>query len=207
MEKIFGYIRYYKNDTEKDLQQLDSQLRSLGVTNDKLIFHEFDKGTNKYNTMYKEILHRSTPGDTIITTDYTRISYSPVSLYNLFNTIKEYKLRLIIGNITFDCRDDTLSDHTKGMLDMLSIINDMVSDASEKRSSIAESKGNKLGRNALQYDDLPEDFRKLYPAIKNKDVSTTDVAKKLNVSRRTVYHYIYIAKDYEKENHIDLCIS
>ena len=58
----------------------------------------------------------------------------------------------------------------------------------------AAAKGAKIGRPEVTKDNLPDKFWKYYYLYKKGDMSITDFAKVMDISRTTIYKYISIAE-------------
>ena len=58
----------------------------------------------------------------------------------------------------------------------------------------AKAKGFKLGRSQMTKDDIPQIFYRHYPAHLNGELNVSELARVCDLSRNTVYKYIYILK-------------
>jgi DNA invertase Pin-like site-specific DNA recombinase len=60
----------------------------------------------------------------------------------------------------------------------------------------AKENGVAIGRKTTTIEDIPSNFKnEYYPLIKNKQISITEVARQLKMSRTTIYKYIGIIEN------------
>ncbi len=95
------------------------------------IFFVFDKmllcarHEHRYTADKKDLsllLEKASAGDTIITTEVSRLSRSTKQLCEIIDTIQRKRLKLeIMGSITIDCRSGQFDPMTKAFLQMSGI--------------------------------------------------------------------------------------
>ena len=187
-----GYARCSTNETKQDI---DRQVRELKAAGAESLFVEYEHGDADEKKQLSLLLEQARPGDTIITTEVSRLSRSTKQLCEIIDRIQKQKLRLeIIGSITIDCRSGELDPMTKAFLQMSGIFAEL--ELSMIRSRVrsgmanAKAKGAKIGRPQATVDDIPAVFLRHYPAYKNKQLNVSELARVCDLSRTTVYKYI-----------------
>ena len=187
-----GYARCSTNETKQDI---DRQVRELKAAGAESLFVEYEHGDADEKKQLSLLLEQARPGDTIITTEVSRLSRSTKQLCEIIDRIQKQKLRLeIIGSITIDCRSGELDPMTKAFLQMSGIFAELELSMirARVRSGIAnaKAKGTKIGRPQATADDIPAVFLRHYPAYKNKQLNVSELARVCDLSRTTVYKYI-----------------
>ena len=187
-----GYARCSTNETKQDI---DRQVRELKAAGAESLFVEYEHGDADEKKQLSLLLEQARPGDTIITTEVSRLSRSTKQLCEIIDRIQKQKLRLeIIGSITIDYRSGELDPMTKAFLQMSGIFAEL--ELSMIRARIrsgmanAKAKGAKIGRPQATADDIPAVFLRHYPAYKKKQLNVSELARVCDLSRTTVYKYI-----------------
>ena len=97
-----------------------------------------------------------------------------------------------------DCSQGKMDPMTEGMIKMWGVFAEMERNIISQRvisgMKNAAAKGIKIGRPEVTKDNLPDKFWKYYSLYKKGDMSITDFAKVMDVSRTTIYKYISIAE-------------
>ena len=187
-----GYARCSTNETKQDI---DRQVRELKAAGAESLFVEYEHGDTDEKKQLSLLLGQARPGDTIITTEVSRLSRSTKQLCEIIDRIQKQKLRLkIIGSITIDCRSGELDPMTKAFLQMSGIFAElelsMIRARVRSGMANARAKGAKIGRPQATADDIPAVFLRHYPAYKNKQLNVSELARVCDLSRTTVYKYI-----------------
>ena len=187
-----GYARCSTNETKQDI---DRQVRELKAAGAESLFVEYEHGDADEKKQLSLLLEQARPGDTIITTEVSRLSRSTKQLCEIIDRIQKQKLRLeIIGSITIDCRSGELDPMTKAFLQMSGIFAElelsMIRARVRSGMANAKAKGAKIGRPQATADDIPAVFLRHYPAYKNKQLNVSELARVCDLSRTTVYKYI-----------------
>ena len=187
-----GYARCSINETKQDI---DRQVRELKAAGAEILFVEYEHGDADEKKQLSLLLEQARPGDTIITTEVSRLSRSTKQLCEIIDRIQKQKLRLeIIGSITIDCRSGELDPMTKAFLQMSGIFAElelsMIRARVRSGMANARAKGAKIGRPQATADDIPAVFLRHYPAYKNKQLNVSELARVCDLSRTTVYKYI-----------------
>ena len=203
MGNIYGYARCSTNETRQDIDRQKRELYAMGVPDEQHIYCEYESGLKKDREALSRLLDTVVQGDTIAVTEVSRLSRSTQHLCEIIELVQKKKLRLLIGAFDVDCRFEVINPMTKGMLMMWAVFAEMERDIiSERvRSGMrnAAAKGKQIGRPVLDVDSLPRDFWKAWKLYKRGDLTVSDMAKMLNVSRTTVYKYIRCAEESKSE--------
>ena len=77
---IYGYARCSTNEERQDIDSQKRELFSLGVTNDKYIYWEYESGTKDDRAELQKLLNIVSDGDTIATTEVSRLTRSTKSV-------------------------------------------------------------------------------------------------------------------------------
>ena len=187
-----GYARCSTNETKQDI---DRQVRELKAAGAESLFVEYEHGDTDEKKQLSLLLEQARPGDTIITTEVSRLSRSTKQLCEIIDRIQKQKLRLkIIGSITIDCRSGELDPMTKAFLQMSGIFAElelsMIRARVRSGMANARAKGAKIGRPQATVDDISAVFLRHYPAYKKKQLNVSELARVCDLSRTTVYKYI-----------------
>ena len=187
-----GYARCSTNETKQDI---DRQVRELKAAGAESLFVEYEHGDADEKKQLSLLLEQARPGDTIITTEVSRLSRSTKQLCEIIDRIQKQKLRLeIIGSITIDCRSGELDPMTKAFLQMSGIFAElelsMIRARVRSGMANARAKGAKIGRPQATADDIPAVFLRHYPAYKKRQLNVSELARVCDLSRTTVYKYI-----------------
>lgn len=193
MAKTYGYARC--SLAEEKGQDINRQVRELKVAGAEEIVLEREHGDAKVKQNLEMLLEAAAEGDTIITTEVSRLSRSTQQLCEIINVVKAKKLRLIIlGSITVDCRNGQIDPMSQVFIQMsgifaeleLSILRARVRSGMEN----AREKGKHIGRPQTTKDDIPTVFYKHYPAYMAGKLNVSELARVCGLSRPTVYKYL-----------------
>ena len=196
MGKIYGYCRCSTTEERQDINRQKRDLYKLGVEDEKNIYWEYESGTKNDRAEFNKLLDLLEKGDTLCTTEVSRLTRSTSYLCDILKIVQEKHIRLMIGNFVVDCREDNIDPMTKGMLMMWGVFaemeRDMISARVKSGMQNAVAKGVKLGRPTTDKSNLPMKFLKYYPMYKNNDLNITEFSRLAEVSRKSIYKYIEI---------------
>lgn len=193
MPKVYGYARC--SLAEEKGQDINRQVRELKQAGAQEVVLEREHGDAKVKQNLEMLLDAADAGDTIITTEVSRLSRSTQQLCEIINVVKAKKLRLIIlGSITVDCRNGQIDPMSQAFIQIsavffeleLSILRARVRSGMEN----AREKGKHIGRPQTTKDDIPAVFYKHYPAYMAGKLNVTELARVCGLSRPTVYKYL-----------------
>ena len=197
MALIYGYCRC---STDEERQNIDRQIREvilLGVPNESYIYKEYESGTKTDRVELNRLLSIVKEGDTIISTEVSRLSRSTKQLCEIIEIAKDKKLKLVLGNFIVDCRNE-LDPMTEGMLKMMAVFSEMerniISQRVKSGLDNAKAKGKKVGRPKTTLDKIPNIFLRYYPQYINGSINITELSRLCSISRQSCYKYISIIK-------------
>ena len=197
---IYGYCRCSTNETKQDINRQKRELRAMGIS-DSCIYMEYESGTKINRPELNKMLSIVKEGDTIITTEISRITRSTKQLCDIIELVKTKHLKLIIkDSITIDCSSsDTIDPMSNAFLQIAAVFaeleRNMIVDRVRSGMSNARAKGVKLGRPALTADKIPAKVIALFERYRDKQISKTEYAKICDISRPTLDKYIAILTD------------
>ena len=196
---IYGYARCSTNEERQYIDRQKRELYSLGVTEDKYIYWEYESGAKTDRAELQKLLDIVKEGDTIATTEVSRLTRSTKHLCEMLQTVQDKKIILNIGgSFVVDCSQGRMDPMTEGMIKMWGVFAEMERNIISQRvisgMKNAAAKGAKIGRPEVTKDNLPNKFWKYYSMYKKNEMIITDFAKVLDASRTTIYKYIKIAE-------------
>lgn len=197
---IYGYCRCSTNESKQDISRQKRELKEMGAT-DTTIFMEYESGTKINRPELMKLLNAVTDGDTIVTTEISRITRSTKQLCDIIDLVRCKHLKFIIkGSITIDCTScEDIDPMTNAFLQMAGFFAELERNmiCSRVNSGIAnaKAKGVRLGRPPKNNEDIPESVKKYYEGYKEGLYSKTVYARMCNISRPTLNKYISIMTD------------
>ncbi|MBR6623765.1 MAG: recombinase family protein [Ruminococcus sp.] len=197
---IYGYCRCSTIEGKQDVNRQKRELKSMGVS-DSCIYMEYESGTKVNRPELMKLLNTVQTGDTIATTEISRITRSTKQLCDIIELVKEKHLKLIIkDSITIDCTDSKQIDAMSNAFLQIAAVfaeleRNMICDRVKSGMNNARAKGVKLGRPALTVDKIPTKVVALFERYREKQISKTEYAKLCDISRPTLNKYISILTD------------
>lgn len=197
---IKAYVRCSTNETKQDLdRQVRDIQKAVGKETHVDYYQEFEHGDSVTKKELNKLFEEAQTGDTIITTEVSRLSRSTKQLCEIIDTVKEKRLCLqILGSITIDCRDGHLDPMTEAFLTVAGVFSqlELAMTRERVRSGMenARAKGKQIGRPTLTRDKLPDAFYKHYPLYAGKQINKKEFSALINVSRPTLDKYLEIAE-------------
>jgi DNA invertase Pin-like site-specific DNA recombinase len=192
---IYGYCRCSTNETRQDITRQERDLKALGVADKKNIYKEYESGTKVNRVELQRLLDIVVEGDTIVSTEVSRITRSTKQLCEIIEMAKIKHLKLIFGNFVVDCTKE-LDPMTEGMLKMMGVFSElernMISQRVKSGVANARAKGKTLGRPTITIKEIPQKVIDTYNLYKDNTISKTDYAKMCNVSRPTLDKYLKV---------------
>lgn len=189
---IYGYARCSTSESKQDIQRQIRELKASGA--EKVVF-EYEHGDAKVKQNLEMLLEAAQPGDTILTTEVSRLSRSTQQLCEIIARIQQKRLRLtILGSITVDCRSGALDPMTKAFLQMSGIFAElelsMIRARVKSGMAAARAKGKQIGRKPTSKADIPAAFYRHYPSYASGQLNVSELARVCGLSRPTVYKYL-----------------
>lgn len=196
MSKLYGYARCSTNESRQDIHRQIKELKAAGA--EEIVF-EYEHGDAKVKEQLQALLEAAQPGDTLITTEVSRLSRSTQQLCEIVNTIRQKRLRLVIvGSITVDCRSGNIDPMSQAFIQMSAVFAELELSIIRARvksgMANAKAKGRQIGRRRSTKADIPAVFWKHYPAFMEGKLNVSELARVCGVSRPTVYKYLRMEK-------------
>ena len=197
----YGYARCSTDEDRQDINRQKRELKMLGCTQEENMYWEYESGTKTDRVELGKLLNKVVEGETIITTEVSRITRSTKQLCEIIEIAKKKQLKLVIGGFIVDCTKGQLDAMTDGMLKMMGVFaemeRNMISERVKSGMANAIAKGKVVGRPSTTIENLPSSFIKHYPKYKSRQINKTELARLCNMSRQSMHKYIGI---YEEEN-------
>ena len=195
---IYGYARCSTSEELQDIDRQKRELKELGAT-DKTIFFEYESGTKAGRVELEKLFNTVQTGDTIATTEISRLTRSTRQLCDIISTVEDKRLKLIIkGSLTIDCANGNIDPMTTAFLQIAGVFaeleRNMISQRVKSGMANAAAKGKALGRPKTTADDVPGIFYKHYPKYKNGEINKKEFSRLCNLSYPTVYKYLSIVE-------------
>ena len=192
---IYGYARCSTNEERQDINRQKRELYTLGVTDEKYIYWEYESGMKDDRTEFNKLLDIVSEGDTIATTEVSRLTRSTKHLCEILQTVKDKKLTHNIGgSFVVDCSKGELDPMTEGMIKMWGVFAEMerniISQRVKSGMKNARAKGKQIGRPPITMDRLPDKFWKYYQKYQAGEINVSEFARLLKCSRVTIYKYL-----------------
>ena len=192
---VYGYARCSTNENRQDINRQKRELKLLGINEDKYIYWEYESGTKTDRAELLKLFDIVEPGDTIATTEVSRLTRSTKHLCEILQFVRDNNLILNIGgSFIIDCSKGELDPMTEGMVKMWGVFAEMerniISQRVKSGMANAKAKGKKIGRPHITSENLPPKFMAYYSLYIEGRISITDYAKMLDCSRTTIYKYI-----------------
>lgn len=199
MNIIYGYARCSTDESKQDIQRQVRELKQLGAI-DETIYLEYASGIKKDRIEFNKMLSSVNEGDTIVTTEVSRLSRSTQHLCEIIQIIKDKKIKLIIGNsMTIDCTKGELDPMTQAFLQIAAVFAELerniISQRVKSGMANAKLKGKIIGRPQVSKENIPNIFYKYYPGYKSKKINITEFSRLCDMSRTTIYKYLKIVED------------
>lgn len=190
----YGYARCSTNESKQDITRQTKELEQYGVLEEN-IYLEYESGTKVNRVELNRLLDKVQEGDTIVSTEVSRITRSTKQLCDLIELVKAKHIKLIIGNsMTVDCTQGDIDPMTKAFLQMAGVFaeleRNMIVARVKSGMENARAKGKQIGRKEVTVDDIPPMFMRYYQEYKADKYNVTELAKLCGLSRTTVYKYI-----------------
>ena len=172
-------------------------MRELKAAGAETVFLEYEHGDAAVKKQLSSLLETAAEGDTIIALEVSRLARSTKQLCEVIEVIRAKRLRLVIvGSITLDCRAGQADPMSEAFLQMAGVFSQlelaMIRARVRTGMENARTKGRKIGRPQTTIDQIPSGFLRHYPAYKSGQLNLSELARVCDLSRTTVYKYIYL---------------
>ena len=186
---VYGYAR---------IRQF-RELEDMGVPQEN-IYYDVASGTKTDRIEFKRLLQSVSRGDTIISTEPSRITRSIRHLIEIMDFVVEKGLKLVLGNFVVDCTNDKPDPMTIAVLQVMGIFSQLERDllsARVKSGMInAREKGKQIGRKVVNsITDIPSNFIKYYSLYENGTINKSMLSELTGVSYPTTLKYVSILQN------------
>lgn len=163
-------------------QNEERQIEALKKFNIEKWFTEKVSGKNMDRPKLQEMLNFCREGDTIYIHDFSRLARSTKDLLDIVERLKEKGVHLVSNKENID----SSTPQGKLMLTMIAAIYEFERENMLERQregiAIAKREGKFKGRKPLELDD----FDKYYELYVSRQITKSEMARKLNISRPTL---------------------
>lgn len=163
-------------------QNEERQIEALKKFNIEKWFTEKVSGKNMDRPKLQEMLDFCREGDTIYIHDFSRLARSTKDLLDIVERLKEKGVHLVSNKEHID----SSTPQGKLMLTMIAAIYEFERENMLERQregiAIAKREGKFKGRKPLELDD----FDKYYKLYVSRQITKSEMARKLNISRPTL---------------------
>lgn len=189
---IYGYARCSTDDSRQDIDRQRRDLRAMGA-DDRHIYWEYGHGAKRDRPELSKLLAVVSEGDTICATEVSRLTRSTGHLCELMETAREKHLRFQIGTLVLDCTGSHPNPMTVAMLEIIGVFaeleREMISERVRSGMANAKAKGRHIGRPKLSADTVPAAYLRYHARLVAGELSVSEVARLIGVSRPTVRRY------------------
>lgn len=196
---IYGYARCSTNEERQDIDRQKWELLTMGVAEDKHIYWEYESGMKDDRAEFQKLMDTANAGDTIVTTEVSRLTRSTKHLCEILQMVQNKKLILNIGgSFVVDCSKGEMDPMTEGMVKMWGVFSEMerniISQRVKSGMKNAAAKGKKIGRPETTADSLPDRFWKYYKQYQTGQINISEFSRLMDCSRASIYKYIKVAE-------------
>ena len=193
---VYGYARCSTNEELQDINRQVRELLQLGVPHTN-IYREYESGMKTNRVELNRLINTVKSGDTIISTEVSRITRSTKQLCEIIEFAKDRHIKLVLGTFVVDCTKE-LDPMTEGMLKMMGVFSElernMISQRVKSGMQNAKAKGRKIGRPATTAEDIPSVFYKHYPKYKKGEINKAEFSRLCELSYPTIYKYLKLVE-------------
>ena len=193
---VYGYARCSTNEELQDINRQVRELLQLGVPHTN-IYREYESGMKTNRVELNRLINTVKSGDTIISTEVSRITRSTKQLCEIIEFAKDRHIKLVLGTFVVDCTKE-LDPMTEGMLKMMGVFSElernMISQRVKSGMQNAKVKGRKIGRPTTTAEDIPSVFYKHYPKYKKGEINKAEFSRLCELSYPTIYKYLKLVE-------------
>lgn len=190
---VWGYSRCSCNEMRQDITRQFRELMNMGVKKEN-IFYEYESGTKTDREQLNKLLKSISSGDTICSTEVSRITRSMKQLLEILDFAKEKKIKLILGTFIVDFSTINPDHMTLATVQLMGVFSElernMISDRVKSGMANAKEKGKQIGRKEVTIKDISKEFIKYYELYKSNQINKLMLSSLSRVSYPTCLKYI-----------------
>ena len=196
---VWGYARISTDEVRQHIDRQFRELEKMGVPSEN-IYYDLASGTKTDRLEFNRLLQSVSRGDTIISTEVSRITRSIKHLIEIIDFVRDNKLKLILGNFIVDCTTDNPDCMTLATIELMGVFSELerniLSERVKSGMQNAKAKGKQIGRKVVDsVSDIPVDFIKYYSLYKQGTINKTMLTELAKVSYPTTLKYIAIIEN------------
>ncbi len=196
---IWGYARISTDEVRQHIDRQFRELEKMGVLREN-IYYDIASGTKTDRLEFNRLLQSVSRGDTIVSTEVSRITRSIKHLIQIIDFVRENKLKLILGNFIVDCTTDTPDCMTLATIQLMGVFSELerniLSERVKSGMQNARAKGKQIGRKVVNsVSDIPTDFIKYYKLYKIGTINKIMLTELAKISYPTTLKYIAIIEN------------
>lgn len=188
---VYGYARCSTKEDRQDIARQERELKARGA---EKVFSEYISGAAYTKPEFEKLLAAISEGDTLATTEISRLSRNVHYLCHLEELAKTRKIKLECGVLTLDYAASKVDPMSRAMYYMMGVFAELERDVTVERikSGIRNAKENKvqLGRPRKSAAEVPKVVLDLLPKYKAGHFTKTEYAKRAGISRQSLYKYL-----------------
>lgn len=193
---VYGYCRV--STLDQNIERQFMELEKMGVAKDN-IYYDYASGAKKDRTSFNSLLKVVSRGDTIISTEPSRLTRSIAHLIEIMGFARENKIKLVMGSFVVDFSSETPDIMTVAMLEILGIFSqlerDLISERVRSGLRNAQNNGKRLGRPVVSsVSDIPNTFIKYYKLYEEGTINKVMLSELTHKSYPTTLKYVSIIK-------------
>jgi len=187
---MYGYARCSTNAEKQDIERQCAELTALGAVE---VFREYVRGASESKPEQERLFSTLKAGDTLAATEVSRLARSVHQLCHIEEMARARKIKLRCGALHLDYTTDKIDPMNRAMLYMMGAFAELERGVTVERiiSGLenAKAKGVKSGRPRVTAEDVPQAVRDLLPAYKSGEITATELARRVGLSRQVLYKY------------------
>lgn len=196
---VYGYARISTDEVRQHIDRQFRELETFGVSKEN-IYYDVASGTKTDRIMFNKLLQVVSMGDTIVSTEPSRITRSIKHLIEIMDFVVDKRLKLILGNFIVDCTTDTPDPITIATIQLMGVFSqlerDLLSARVKSGMANAKAKGKQIGRKVVNsVSDIPSNFIKYYNLYEKGILNKSRLSKLSDVSYPTTLKYILILQN------------
>ena len=193
--RVFGYARCSTTEKRQDVERQVSELYAMGA---QVVVQEYESGAKTDRERLAELVAALADGDTLVATEVSRVTRSLLHLCEVIELAKSKSLLLKFGTLDFDFMGGRIDAFKLAMLQIMGVFAELERNLTAERINsglaLAKSKGVKLGRPKKTSTDVPVEVRLHWPSYVNGNITVSEYARLVSLSRPTVYKYIKLLR-------------